>query len=68
MITLNEPKALNSASLEMCQAIFQTLKQWQNDSQIVAVFLQSTGEKGILCRWQYPKTVRSHDNSADYRR
>ena len=47
VITLNEPKALNSASLEMCQAIFQTLNQWQNDSQIVAVFLQGTGEKAF---------------------
>lgn len=47
IITLNAPKSLNSVSLEMCQAIYVQLKSWQDDDNVVAVFLQGSGDKAF---------------------
>lgn len=47
VITLNAPKALNAVDLTMCQQIFQQLQIWEQQPQVVAVFLQGIGEKAF---------------------
>lgn len=47
VITLNAPKALNAVDLTMCQQIFQQLQIWEQQPQVVAIFLQGTGEKAF---------------------
>lgn len=47
IITLNAPKALNAVDLTMCQQIFQQLQIWEQQPQIVAIFLQGAGEKAF---------------------
>lgn len=47
VITLNSERSLNALSHEMVNKIYPQLVQWQNDSKIVAVFLQGAGEKAL---------------------
>jgi len=47
IITLNRPKALNSLNLEMIRAIMKTLKQWEQDDQLVCVILEGAGDKAF---------------------
>lgn len=46
-ICLNSPRTLNSLSLVMVQQIYQQLSAWQNEQQVVAVFLYGAGEKAF---------------------
>lgn len=59
IITLNAPKSLNSVSLEMCQAISQQLNSWQNDDNVVAIFLQGSGEKALCAGGNIRKLYES---------
>lgn len=45
--TLNVEKKLNSLNQDMVQALRQQLTQWQDDDDIVCVWLQGAGEKGF---------------------
>ena len=45
--TLNRPKALNSLDLEMSELLAQQLKRWAEDDDIVAVILDSAGDKAF---------------------
>lgn len=45
--TLNVPKSLNSLSLEMIDLLAEQLSQWQQDSRIVAVWLDAEGDKAF---------------------
>lgn len=45
IITLNRPSALNSLSLDMVRAMTSVLLQWQDDSDIAAVFVHGSSEK-----------------------
>lgn len=45
--TLNSEKSLNSLSVEMVGLLDPKLRQWQDNADIVAVFLQGAGEKAF---------------------
>lgn len=45
--TLNRPSALNSLDLEMAELLAQQLKSWASDDDIVAVILDSAGDKAF---------------------
>ena len=45
--TLNRPKALNSLDLEMAELLTQQLRAWASDDAIVAVILDSSGDKAF---------------------
>jgi enoyl-CoA hydratase/carnithine racemase len=47
IITLDRPKALNSLSLAMVRALTATLRNWQHDPEIHAVFIHSSSEKAF---------------------
>lgn len=46
-ITLNAPKALNSLSLPMAQAMQRQLDAWATDDSVAAVWLEGAGEKAF---------------------
>ena len=46
-IQLNSPKTLNALSLEMITCIYSKLLSWQNDQNIVAVFIEGAGDKAF---------------------
>lgn len=45
--TLNRPRALNSLDLVMAELLAQQLKSWASDDDIVAVILDSAGDKAF---------------------
>lgn len=63
-ILLNRPKALNSLSLEMVQAIGTTLEDWANNNQVKAVVMKGAGTKG-LCAGGDIKTLYAAKDSAE---
>ncbi|WP_081194049.1 enoyl-CoA hydratase/isomerase family protein [Halomonas sp. 18071143] len=46
-ITLNAERSLNALTLEMIDALLPRLTQWQEDERVVAILLDSTGEKAF---------------------
>lgn len=46
-LTLNDPKALNALSTDMCQSVRKQLNAWRDDDNIVAVLLQGSGDKAF---------------------
>ncbi|GEN27439.1 enoyl-CoA hydratase [Halovibrio variabilis] len=46
-ITLNAERSLNALTLEMIEAILPRLKAWESDERVVAVLLDSAGEKAF---------------------
>lgn len=46
-MTLNDPKALNALSVDMCKLMSERLTAWQNDEKIVAILLKGSGEKAF---------------------
>ncbi|WP_430612809.1 enoyl-CoA hydratase/isomerase family protein [Flavobacterium sp. JP2137] len=47
ILTLNAEKTLNALSLAMVAGLYKTLRAWQSDPTIHAVFLQGAGEKAF---------------------
>lgn len=45
-ITLNRAKALNSLNLEMVRSLTDVLRQWQQDSTVLAVAIRGMGKAG----------------------
>lgn len=45
--TLNRPKALNSLDLQMAKLLTEQLKRWEDDDDIVAIILDSSGDKSF---------------------
>lgn len=46
-MTLNDPKALNALSVDMCKLMANQLTKWADDDNIVAVLLKGSGEKAF---------------------
>ena len=46
-MTLNDPKALNALSIDMCKLMAEQLSKWAADDSIVAVILKGSGEKAF---------------------
>jgi len=46
-VGLNAPRSLNALTLEMVDLLYQNLLEWQNDTEVVAVFLYGCGEKAF---------------------
>ena len=47
LITLNAEKALNALNQSMIDLLFDQLSDWRDDDDIVAVFMQGSGEKAF---------------------
>jgi enoyl-CoA hydratase/carnithine racemase len=47
-LTLNRPKALNALTLDMVRDLTQTLRDWQDNPQVLAVAVRGTGKEGPL--------------------
>jgi enoyl-CoA hydratase len=47
LITLNRPKAINSLTHPMVNAISKVLTDWEHDGDITAVVLSGAGERGL---------------------
>lgn len=47
IITLNRPKALNSLTLDMVNAISAALTEWENDDDVAVVIVRGAGERGL---------------------
>lgn len=60
---LNSEKSLNSLSLAMVELLLPRLQQWQADSDVMAVFLHSAGEKAFCAGGD---VVALHAGSAAY--
>ncbi len=45
-LTLNRPKALNALTLDMVRALTHTLREWQDNPQVLAVAVRGTGKDG----------------------
>lgn len=59
VLTLNDPKALNALSLEMCQLMYAQLDKWHNDDSIVAVLLKGSGDKAFCAGGNIRKMYES---------
>lgn len=46
-MTLNDPKALNALSVDMCKMMAEQLGKWATDDNIVAILLKGSGEKAF---------------------
>lgn len=66
--TLNAEKALNSLSVEMVAALLPQLRQWQEDTGIVAVLLQAAGEKAFCAGGDIRKLYDSMKACGDHTR
>lgn len=64
VLTLNDPKALNALSLEMCQLMLAQLKQWHDDENIVAVLLKGSGDKAFCAGGNIRKMYESMIDNA----
>ncbi len=58
-LTLNDPKALNALSVDMCKLISENLSKWQDDDNIVAVLLKGSGEKAFCAGGNIRKLYES---------
>ncbi|WP_434353482.1 enoyl-CoA hydratase/isomerase family protein [Psychrobacter sp. HD31] len=58
-LTLNDPKALNALSVDMCQMISKQLSNWQNDDNIVAILLKGSGDKAFCAGGNIRKLYES---------
>ena len=47
LVTLNDHKTINALSLEMIRALYPKLLSWQQDDELVAVFLHSSSDRGL---------------------
>ena len=47
MMTLNDPKALNALSVDMCKLMASQLATWRDDEKVVAVILKGAGDKAF---------------------
>lgn len=46
-MTLNDPKALNALSVDMCKLMASQLATWRDDEKVVAVILKGAGDKAF---------------------
>lgn len=47
LITLNNPKALNSLTMEMARGMLDILKKWESDDNIQVVLIDAEGDKAF---------------------
>lgn len=47
VVRLDSPRTLNALNLEMIEAISEQLGVWQEDSQVVAIWIEGAGEKAF---------------------
>lgn len=66
VITLNDPKALNALSVEMCQNISQQLAQWQTEATVVCIVLRGSGTKAFCAGGNIRKLYDSMANKPAY--
>lgn len=58
-IRLNRPRAINALSLEMIEAITESLLAWRDDAGIGAILFEGVGEKGF-CSGGDVRAARTH--------
>lgn len=47
LITLNRPKALNALTHDMCVAIYNQMKAWENDPAVSLVIIRGAGDRAF---------------------
>ena len=62
IITLNRPKALNSLTAGMCEAIHQALIDWADDDSVSAVLVVGAGEKAFCAGGDVVQVVKSYQS------
>lgn len=66
LVTLNSPQTLNGLSLAMCRLLDDRLRDWADDSRIVAVVLRGAGEKAFCAGGDLQALYRSMlDSTSD---
>ncbi|WCL55152.1 enoyl-CoA hydratase/isomerase family protein [Gimibacter soli] len=65
LITLNRPKALNSLTQGMCNAIRAGLKDWERDPRVHAVVVVGAGEKAFCAGGDVVKVSTSYKEGTD---
>lgn len=58
-VTLNDPKALNALSVEMCRLLADRLATWQDSKEVVAIVLRGSGEKAFCAGGNIRKLYES---------
>ncbi|PIE46756.1 MAG: crotonase [Gammaproteobacteria bacterium] len=59
VLTLNDPKALNALSVDMCKLISENLSNWQDDDKVIAVLLKGSGDKAFCAGGNIRKLYES---------
>lgn len=63
-IFLNRPRVLNSLNSKMVGLILSKLQEWRNDSSIVMVGIQGSGEKGLCAGGDMKSFYGLHEQEA----
>ncbi|MGV6801153.1 MAG: enoyl-CoA hydratase/isomerase family protein [bacterium] len=70
VITLNRPKALNALSIDMCAALDNQLRQWQEDDTIHAVLIKGAGDRAFCAggdiRWLATMAAQDPVKAAEF--
>ncbi|MGV8842465.1 MAG: enoyl-CoA hydratase/isomerase family protein [Pseudomonas sp.] len=59
-LTLNRPRGLNALTLPMVRCLWQQLRAWEDDPQILAVVLRASGEKAFCAGGDIRALYDSH--------
>lgn len=59
IVTLNDPKALNALSVDMCKLIAKKLTEWHTNENVVAILLKGAGEKAFCAGGNIRKLYES---------
>jgi len=65
LITLNRPKALNALSYPMIQLMYRALKDWEADSEVLAVLVRGEGEKAFCAGGDIRSLYESMTSESD---
>lgn len=65
IIRLNKPSSLNALNLDMIRIISSTLKQWEDDDSIKAVFLEGEGERAFCAGGDIKATYMNRQEDQD---
>lgn len=65
-MTLNDPKALNALSVDMCKLMTQQLHTWAHDDTVVAVILKGAGDKAFCAGGNIRKLYDSMLDDASF--
>ncbi|WP_077702951.1 enoyl-CoA hydratase/isomerase family protein [Virgibacillus dokdonensis] len=65
-ITLNRPKAINSLTEGMLSPIYDRLLEWENDSDVQLIILNSEGQKGFCAGGDIKTLYQAKENEETF--